>query len=81
LLDAYIGVEFSVVYEVTVTFNKGGKALKASEKYYCAVPGAGVDIKNGRKDVPQDFIITPEGLEASASSNPSKAIPKFLFVG
>lgn len=35
LVDAYIGVEFSIVYEVSVTINKSGKPLKGSEKFYC----------------------------------------------
>jgi len=77
LLEAYIGVEFSVVYEVSVTLNKGGKYIKGSEKFYCAISGAGIDPKLGKKDQPKDFAITPEKLEAAGS----KSVPKFRFEG
>ena len=78
LLEAYIGVEFSVVYEVTITLNKGGKLLRASEKFYCAIGGAGIDSKLGRKDVPKNFAITPDGLDVSGTN---KTVPKFRFEG
>ena len=47
LVDAYIGVEFSFVYEVIITLHKGGKILKGEEKFYCSVPCAGIDQKYG----------------------------------
>jgi hypothetical protein len=39
--------------------------------------GAGVDIKNGRKDVPQNFEISPQNLDLSTT----KTVPKFMFNG
>jgi len=57
--------------------HKGGKAILGNEKFYCSVPGAGIDPKIGRSDVPKPFAITPEGLEA----NTTKSIPKFNFAG
>ena len=77
LIEAYIGVEFSVVYEITVTLNKGGKILKGVEKYYCSIPGSGIDSKIGKRDVPKDFAITPDGLEGLTT----KTLPKFKFEG
>lgn len=77
LHEAYIGVEFSVVYDVTITINKGGKYLRGSEKFYCAIAGAGIDPKNGKKDIPKSFVISPDSLEVSAG----KAVPKFRFEG
>lgn len=77
LLEAYIGVEFSVVYEVTVTMLRSGKAVKGSEKFYCAISGAGIDPALGRKDMPKAFAITPDKLEAAGS----KSVPKFRFEG
>lgn len=62
---------------MTVTVNKGGKLLRASEKFYCAISGAGIDPKLGRKDVPKNFAITPDKLEAATN----KSVPKFRFEG
>jgi hypothetical protein len=50
-----------------VTINKGGKLIKASEKFYCAITGSGIDPKIGRKDVPKNFAITPDNLETSTA--------------
>jgi hypothetical protein len=60
-----------------VTIIKAGKALKGVEKYYCSVPGAGIDPKVGKADIPKNFKITPDALEA----NTTKALPKFNFEG
>ena len=62
---------------MTVTLNKGGKYLKGSEKFYCAISGAGVDAKTGRKDVSKNFVISPDSLEVG----PGKTVPKFRFEG
>ena len=43
--------------------NKGGKYIKGSEKFYCAISGAGVDSKTGRKDISKNFVISPDSLE------------------
>ncbi|CDW80932.1 down syndrome critical region protein 3 isoform 2 [Stylonychia lemnae] len=71
LIDAYVG------YEVQITLNKGGKTLKGNEKFYCAVPGAGIDTTIGRRDMPKEFAISPDNLEASTL----KSVPKFKFEG
>ena len=60
-----------------MTLNKGGKYLKGSEKFYCAISGAGIDPKIGRKDIPKNFVISPDSLEVG----PGKQIPKFRFEG
>lgn len=52
LLDVYVGVEFSVLYEIRVTVNKQEKPIKGSEKFYVTVPGSGVDAKTGTKLIP-----------------------------
>ena len=77
LIDAYIGVEFSVVYEVSIIVNKAGKPLKGTEKFYCYVSGSGIDPKIGRSDISKEFSITPDNLEATTT----KTIPKFRFDG
>ena len=49
LIDAYVGVEFSIIvcnlsmnlsfqYEVTISVNKSGKFIKGNDKFYVAVP-------------------------------------------
>ena len=60
-----------------MTLNKGGKYLKGNDKFYCAIGGAGIDSKLGRKDVPKTFTISPDKLEAAGS----KTVPKFRFEG
>ena len=61
-----------------MTINKGGKLIKASEKFYCAITGSGIDPKIGRNDVPKNFAITPDNLETSTAK---KTVPKFRFEG
>ena len=41
------------------------------------VPGQGVNPEMGRKDIPQDFVISHENLETSTTQK----IPKFKFEG
>ncbi len=57
-----------------MTVNKSGKFLRGSEKFYCAISGAGIDPKVGRKDIPKDFVISPDSIDAS-----TKTVPKFRF--
>ena len=76
-VTAYVGVEFSVVYEVNIIINKAGKPMRGSEKFYCYVPGSGIDPILLKKDIPKNFSITPDSLEA----NTTKSIPKFKFDG
>ena len=44
LIDSYVGVDFSILYKVTVTMKrKGGeKPLEALAKFDCRVPNGGV---------------------------------------
>ena len=48
LLDVYVGVEFSIVYEIRITLNKSDKNLCGNEKFYVIVPGAGIDAVLGK---------------------------------
>mmetsp|Transcript_24681 Transcript_24681/g.17378 ORF Transcript_24681/g.17378 Transcript_24681/m.17378 type:complete len:163 (-) Transcript_24681:511-999(-) len=52
LIDAYVGVEFSIVYKVTVTMVKSAtKVVTGDAQFYCMVPGAGIDKATGRRRV------------------------------
>lgn len=80
LIDAYVGVDFSIVYKTTITVK--GKAATARDmtgnaQYYCHVPGGGVDPKDGRKYVPHDFLIEPTSMQVSGNQK----LPKFKFYG
>jgi len=67
LIDAYIGVDFSIVYKVTLQFvpRPGNKALEGNAQFYCKVPDSGIDQTIGRKDQSRDFMITPDALTAA----------------
>lgn len=78
LIDAYVGVEFSIVYKVTCTLVKSASKIVTGEaQFYCYVPGAGIDKAVGRRRVTQNFIIKPELLEDATT----KTMPKFEFRG
>ena len=77
LMEAYVGVDFSVIYEVTAHFHRNGKVLKANEKFYVCVPGAGIDSTIGKKDIPQDFVISHDSLDSHTMAK----VPKFRFEG
>jgi len=79
LIDAYVGVEFSIVYKVTVKIVVAGKTLEGKAEFYCNVPGSGIDSALGKRYVPQDFNITPDGIKAAVK--PGTKIPKFRFHG
>ena len=82
LIDAYIGVEFSIIYKVSVNIKTPsdgphmGKIKSGSAEFYCAVPGSGIDPKQGRSYVPQDYSIKPESVVQNVKDN-----PKFEFSG
>ena len=81
LPDSYVGVDFSVVYKVSVEMKQqqsSKPAIKGSAEFNCKVPGQGLDPAHGRRQVPQDFTITPD--EISAQSGKSE-VPKFHFSG
>lgn len=55
LIDSYVGVDFSIIYKVTVTLikRKGEvKPLEATAKFDCKVPGSGVCAEYGRRNKP-----------------------------
>ena len=79
LIDAYVGVDFSIVYKVTVKMNIAGKAIEGKAEFYCSVPNSGIDPAIGKKFVPADFNITPDGIAASVKAGTK--IPKFNFSG
>lgn len=79
LIDAYVGVEFSIVYKVTVRIVIQGKTIEGKAEFYCSVPGGGIDVALGKRYVPQDFNITPDGIAATVK--PGTKIPKFQFYG
>ena len=79
LIDAYVGVEFSVVYKVTVRMQILGKTVEGKAEFYCSVPGGGIDPAIGKRYVPQDFNIVPDGIAANVK--PGTKIPKFNFYG
>lgn len=78
LIDAYIGVDFSIVYEVIITLRpkNSGLPLIGRAQHYCKVPGGGIDPALGRSFKPQDFVISSETL-----STPTQKLPKFKFTG
>ena len=52
LPDSYVGVDFSVVYKVSVTMAQASAAkppLKGSAEFNCKVPGQGIDATQGRR--------------------------------
>jgi hypothetical protein len=73
LIDAYVGVEFSIVYKVTVKLIFNGRATEGKAEFYCNVPGSGIDSTYGKRYIPQDFNITPDGIKAAVK--PGTKIP------
>lgn len=63
LLDVYVGVEFSILYEIRVTINKNDKNLKGTEKFYVTVPESGIDAMYGKAERPQEFKISHDKLD------------------
>ena len=53
LIDSYVGVDFSIVYEVVADYmDRNGKPVTARGRFEMKCPGAGLDIVNGRKLIP-----------------------------
>ncbi|CAI2377863.1 unnamed protein product [Moneuplotes crassus] len=77
LVETYVGVDFSIIYEFTITVLKGSKVTEKTEQFYVAVKGQGLDAELGKKDNPIDFCIDPSSLDGSSISS----VPKFLFEG
>jgi hypothetical protein len=80
LIDAYVGVDFSIVYKVTISVDLAGlskRTIQGQAEHYCKVPNSGIDPQFGRKYQPQPFLISPDSLTAP----PGQKIPKFKFSG
>ena len=78
LPDSYVGVDFSVVYKISVEMRQQAiskPSIKGTAEFNCKVPGQGIDPAQGRRRVPQDFTITPDEI------NTGKDVPKFHFNG
>lgn len=80
LIDAYIGVDFSIVFKIVVVLK--GKSGATSDKkgeaqYYCKVPDGGIDPQMGHKLVPLDFVISDEKLASGGGTK----LPRFKFTG
>ena len=58
LIDAYVGVDFSIVYKVTVKMTVEGKPVTGTAEFYCNVPGSGLDPDIGKAQLSADFLIT-----------------------
>lgn len=82
LIDSYVGVDFSIVYKVSVVLRRkdGNKPIESMGKFDCKVPGAGIDPTLGKSNKSQDFSITPEALPDDPK-NKGKALPRFNFSG
>ena len=54
LIDSYVGVDFSIVFKVTVTMKRkdGNKPIESNAKFDCRVPGGGVDPELGSANKP-----------------------------
>ena len=79
LIDSYVGVDFSIVYEVIAIYtDRIGKPVTAKGRFEMKCPGAGLDILHGKKLIPQEFEVSNENLEANAVQ---KTLPKFKFSG
>ena len=62
LIDNYIGVDFSIVYQVKVTLKVKGSAKPITGKanFYVKVPGGGIDPAKGRRNITHDFQISSD---------------------
>lgn len=77
LVETYVGVDFSIIYEVKIIILKGSKVIEATENFHVMVRGQGIDETLGKKENPLDFTIDPSSLDGSSIT----AVPKFLFEG
>jgi len=77
LVETYVGVDFSIIYEVSILILKGSKVIQEVENFYVAVRGQGISPTIGKKEEPISFKLDPSSLDKSSIST----IPKFLFEG
>ena len=82
LIDNYVGVDFSIIYKVTITLKKKGevKAYIGRQTFHVKVPGGGIDPAIGKRNIAHDFSITSEQLK-DAKSQKQAAVPNFNFCG
>lgn len=83
LIDNYVGVDFSIVYKVTITLKKKGetKPYKGVQTFYCKVAGGGIDPQIGKRNIPHDFSITSDQLKAATPVAKQGSVPSFNFCG
>jgi len=69
LIDAYVGVEFSIVYKISVSATSKSTGMKQTGEmqFYVASPGSGLNMKDGRSMIPQEFVISNDNLETSTT--------------
>ena len=81
LIDSYVGVDFSIVYKVTISMKRKNetKLLESVAKFDCRVPGSGILPELGRSFKSQDFSITPDALNADPKN--AGKVPRFNFSG
>lgn len=80
LIDAYVGVDFSIVYKVSISIKPKAsteKQIDGNAQFYCMVAGSGIDQSIGRKFIPQTFMLSHETMPAP----PNQKLPKFKFSG
>lgn len=77
LVESYVGVDFSILYECEIKIMTGARVVKQKEDFYCAIPGQGIVPEIGKKAVSGKFTVDPASLDNSTI----EAVPKFLFEG
>ena len=84
LIDSYVGVDFSIVFEVMVSLKRAGGnkplPIDGEAKFDCRVPGGGIDPELGRGNKSQGYSITSESTPDDPK-NKGKVIPRFNFSG
>ena len=84
LIDSYVGVDFSIVFEVMVSLKRAGGnkplPIDGEAKFDCRVPGGGIDPELGPGNKSQGYSITSESTPDDPK-NKGKVIPRFNFSG
>lgn len=77
LVESYVGVDFSVIYEVEIIILKGARVIQGKEVVYVTVGGQGIKPDIGKSEQPTDFTIDSSSLDGSSITS----VPKFMFSG